>query len=518
MRRLLTIILAVGLLTAACSGDDEDEATDDSSADGSEDTSTALPDALELRQLHVADGRIVDDLGRDVLLRGANVNSLGEYWQDDPDLPAVVPVEDADWAAMAANGLSVVRLLVSWSALQPEPERVVPEVELDRIDAAVQAANDHGIYVVLDMHQDAWSATLSTPPDTTCPADTEEAIGWDGAPEWATLGQGGDTCTRGARELAPAVQESFSAFYADEEGIRTELAWVWGVLAERFAGRPGIAGYDLLNEPNPIGTPESLAGYSEFLVDATTNIRAAEEEQAAPPTPIFFEPIVVHPLPNTMPDASALPDDQLVFAPHNYAESIGPDLLTIEQTFDVQVADAEAAGAALWVGEYGWWDTSREALEEAARFAAAQDQHRLGGTWWQWRQACGDPHSIGEPGGTPDDQTHLNAVACPSEEDLGPTEEFLAILGRAYPRAAPGVLTTLESDPATGAMTMTGTDAQPDAELVVWVRDRSAPLTEGEVTISGLRDLTLTEVEGGTIVTATTTGAAYSLEVAADPG
>ena len=30
------------------------------------------------------DRRIVDSDGREVLLRGANVNSLGEYWQGDP--------------------------------------------------------------------------------------------------------------------------------------------------------------------------------------------------------------------------------------------------------------------------------------------------------------------------------------------------------------------------------------------------------------------------------------------------
>ncbi|HRW37735.1 MAG TPA: hypothetical protein P5254_08555, partial [Aquihabitans sp.] len=46
----------------------------------------AVTDVVELRPLQTRDRRFVDDLGRDVLLRGANVNSLGEYWQGVPGL------------------------------------------------------------------------------------------------------------------------------------------------------------------------------------------------------------------------------------------------------------------------------------------------------------------------------------------------------------------------------------------------------------------------------------------------
>lgn len=521
MRRIGALLLALGLVVGACSSGEGDTGTEASTEDGTEDgASGAATSPVELRQLHVEDGRIVDDLGRDVLLRGANLNSLGDYHQDDPDLPPVREVEDEDWAEMAARGLSVVRLLVSWSNLQPEPGASIPESELDRIDAAVEGANAHGLYVVLDLHQDAWSATLATPEGTTCPEGTHAAIGWDGAPAWATTTQDGDpadTCTPNAREQAPAVRQAFADFYADEQGIRTALAGVWGELAAHHAGQPGVAGYDLFNEPNALGTPDALAGYEAYVADATAAIRAAEEAQGAPPTPIFLEPLVAYPLPDTLPDPAVLPDDQRVFAPHNYAESIGPDILTIEQTFDIEASDAAAMGAALWVGEYGWWDTSAESLDEARRFAAAQDQHRVGGTWWQWRQECGDPHSIGEPGGTPDEEiTHLNALACPSGEDLGPTEAFLTILGRAYPRAAPGRLTSLESDPATGALALAAEGAEEGAELVVWVPD----LGEGEpvVEASGLDEPEITEVAGGWWVVAGAAAASYELSLAPSGG
>src|SRR4051812_38138764 len=62
-----------------------------------------------------ADNRIVDAEGRDMILRGANVNSLGEYWQGDPSTAPTVAITDADWAEMEARGLNVVRLLITWS-------------------------------------------------------------------------------------------------------------------------------------------------------------------------------------------------------------------------------------------------------------------------------------------------------------------------------------------------------------------------------------------------------------------
>ena len=58
---------------------------------------------IELRPVSVSDDRrIVDDLDREVILRGANVNSLGEYWQGDPDHPPTIPVSEDGWDEMAA--------------------------------------------------------------------------------------------------------------------------------------------------------------------------------------------------------------------------------------------------------------------------------------------------------------------------------------------------------------------------------------------------------------------------------
>src|SRR5262245_45341089 len=176
-------------------------------------SASEAPVATKLAPLHAARGpnaAIFDDAGREVRLRGVNVNSLGDYYQADPALPPVVPVTDADWADMAKQGFNVVRLLVSWSSLEPTRGEF-DDAYIERVHDAVDAAAAHGMYSVVDMHQDAWGKFIATPPGTTCAAGTEPAIGWDGAPEWATLTDGADTCrpAGGSRESSEAVMTAW---------------------------------------------------------------------------------------------------------------------------------------------------------------------------------------------------------------------------------------------------------------------------------------------------------------------
>ena len=67
-------------------------------------------------------GRIVDGRGREVLLRGVNVNALAEYWKGT-DFPTTFPLAPDDPARMRSIGWNAVRLLVSWSRVEPAPGR-----------------------------------------------------------------------------------------------------------------------------------------------------------------------------------------------------------------------------------------------------------------------------------------------------------------------------------------------------------------------------------------------------------
>lgn len=244
---------------------------------------TTTADVVDLVALQTSsDRRIVDTQGRDVLLRGANVNSLGEYWQGVPTIPTTIPVSDADWDTMARHGFSVIRLLVTWSRIEPTRD-VIDQSYLDQVEDYVNKAKAHGIYSVIDMHQDAYTAFISTSDPGTCPPGTTPAKGWDGAPAWAVLTDGLSTClTNGERNSSPAVNRAWNNFYDNVDGIRDEFAEAWAAVATRFAGRPEVAGYDLLNEPeNPRAAADLAPIYNDFLGDVARAIRQAEADAGA---------------------------------------------------------------------------------------------------------------------------------------------------------------------------------------------------------------------------------------------
>lgn len=486
-----------------------------------------VADVVELRPLGTRDGRIVDDLGRDVLLRGANVNSLGEYWQGVPELPSNLPVTDADWDAMAARGFSVVRLIVTWSRVEPKRGEI-DEAYLDEVDAHVKAAAARGIYTVIDMHQDAYTATIFTKDPAECPAGTTPAKGWDGAPAWATITDGLSTCLTGPdRNSSPAVNRAWNNFYDDRDGIRTQFASMWAAIAKRFAGRPEVAGFDLLNEPETSAPAAELTPkYEAFLRQTATAIIDAQHGAAFRHL-LFVEPAIPaghNEFGLVIPDAKrvGLGTDGVVGAPHNYAESIdaGGLGLTIEAMADTIVGLDEGQGLPTWIGEYGFWGTAPETIEKVGRYGETEDRHRLGGAWWQWRQGCGDPHAVqwkdGKVVAPTDRSVQLNTLQCPGDEVVGPTEPFLRVLGRAYPRATPGRLDTLTSDVDTGNLHVAATATAADVGQTIEVWTPTTDDSTHRVTVTGLSGLTQHAVSGGRLLTATVTAAgAYDLRVGA---
>lgn len=500
---LATAVLAVAALVAGAG------------ASTAEDRATQLEDpgaVVDLLPLSTSGLRIVDSVGRDVILRGANVNSLGEYWQGVPSLDPTIPVTDADWDLMATHGFSVVRLLITWSRVEPARD-VIDDAYLDTVEAAVDAAAARGIYTVIDMHQDAYSAAIATTDPAACPPGTTPAKGWDGAPAWATLTDGLSTClTTGERNSSPAVNRAWNNFYDNVDGIRDEFAEAWGVVAARFAGRPEVAGYDLLNEPeNPRAAADLQPLYDELLGDTITAIRDAES--SAPFDHIVFvEPALPAGDPSrglVIPDPASAPGGtaNVSASVHNYAESIGvPGVpVTIEGLNDVIAGITATLGVPNWGGEYGFWDTSASTLAKARRYAADEDRRQWGGAWWQWRQSCGDPHAVqwvGDEVVAPGDTSvHLNLLGCPGNVDLGPNDAFLDIVGRGYPRATPGRFVELRSDPATGQLKVKATVDVAGGELVVWTP--TVDDADHRVAANGLIDVVEHQVPGGRIITAT---------------
>ncbi|MFN8053044.1 MAG: cellulase family glycosylhydrolase [Acidimicrobiales bacterium] len=452
------------------------------------------------------DAGIYDEFGRQVVLRGANLNELGDYFSSDPRLPTTSPLTEDDWADLAAQGADVVRLVTTWSAWQPQ-RGTLDAAYLARVDAAVDAARRHGMHVVLDMHQDAWSKFVFTPATETCPAGTHHQIGWDGAPAWATFTDGRPTCTPASREESPAVIAAWDNFYANRDGVRTELSALWGRLATHYANDPTIAGFDLLNEPGSGSDNDgTIAGLAAFYREAIEHIRSAERAAGARGHIVFFE--------NTVHGAfvpfDVSDDPNIVLSPHNYAESIGPQIPGLmDLLFGVLAVERAGYGTATWTGEYGFFGNDDAA--KMARYAPLDDatlgNGGAGGTWWQWEQECGDPHDVS--GAYPPDESWIFAQMT----RCGSSRSDLVCSTRAYPRAVPGRLTSVVA-PCAGGLHVTGVTPTPSVADLWYPSPPGSPSgSPPTVTGTGLGPVEATRVAGGWRLAVEVTGA-YVLDVA----
>src|SRR6476659_10280562 len=100
-----------------------------------------------LRATHGKQAAIRYQHGAQVLLRGVNVNQLGEYFQADPTLPSTVPLTEDDFHDIAQLGFNSVRLIVSWSRLEPPPG-AYDTAYVGRLRQAVRRAAACHLYVV----------------------------------------------------------------------------------------------------------------------------------------------------------------------------------------------------------------------------------------------------------------------------------------------------------------------------------------------------------------------------------
>jgi endoglycosylceramidase len=396
-------------------------------------------------------------------------------------------------------------LLVSWSKLEPRHGSWDTKY-IATVQRTVDTAARYGIYSVIDMHQDAWGKYIASPKGVHCTNGGTPAIGWDGAPKWATFTNGTDTCAHGSREMSDAVETAWDSFYANRNGIMDALTETWGVLARQFAEDPAVAGYDLLNEPNHGHDSDTalraLAGYYG------NTIRVIREQERAVASPraaqhhiVFFEDTVF----GSVVAPGFTKDTNIVFAPHNYGESIGA--IPIEAEFDYYAAAARTSKTAMWIGEYGWFSDPTASAAKVQRFAAKADALLdVGEAWWQWRQACGDPHSIGQPGGKPPSVLiHFQRNACPGDHNLGVVPQWQCTW-RPYPLAAPGRLTSLKTG-CSNDLEVQGTTAKPGT-LEIWFPGHTVPR------ISGATKGHTTPVPGGFRVSAQVSGT-YRVSVAA---
>lgn len=136
--------------------------------------------------MRIVEGRIVDDGGRTLILRGCNlegsskvpVDPPGETWRPDSlkertNLSLVgrpFPLEEAEehFKRFRRWGFTFLRFIITWEAIEHGGPGVYDEAYLAYVRKILKIAEKEGISVFMDPHQEVWSRWT----------------GGDGAPAW----------------------------------------------------------------------------------------------------------------------------------------------------------------------------------------------------------------------------------------------------------------------------------------------------------------------------------------------
>ena len=386
--------------------------------------------------------------GQVVLLHGFN-----EVYKLAPYEPSASGFSEDDAAFLVANGFNVVRLGVIWAGVEPEPG-VYDAAYVASIQQTVQMLAAHGIYTIIDMHQDLYSASL----------------GGEGAPEWAT--QTGGLPNRGfgfpgSYYLNPAETAAWDAFWnnsnaANGIGLEDNYAKAWETVAAAMAGNNSVIGYDIMNEPFP-GTswlPTLLGSpfYAEQQLTPMYNQVAAAIRAVDPNTALFVEP--ANPAVSEIPAILGAPiqlgtidDTNVVLAFHDYCAGSATSSICgwlARQQASTANAYGKAHNVPVFMNEFG---ASNLPSDLKAEMSAA-DQYLM--SWSEWAYSgVGD---ITTSGSTDGESVVYDPALPPTGSNVNAGS--LQVLASPYPQAVSG--TPLRLSNAKGTFTFSYSTAEAD--------------------------------------------------------
>lgn len=371
-------------------------------APGSPAASTTGPDAQASARVTVDGSRarpagkwILDPSGRVLVLHGVNmVHKVRSYAPDQTGFG------HDDAAFLARMGFRTVRLGLIWKAVEPRPGQY-GDAYLARIRRTTRILAEHGIWTMLDFHQDLYN----------------ERFQGEGAPDWAVQDDG----LPAQPQLGfpynyfgqVALNRAFDHFWVNDPGpggvgLQDRYAAAWAHVAAYFAHTPRVLGMDLFNEPwpgtgwetcaNPEGCPLFDAQLQAFSQRAITAIRRVD-----PRTTVFYEPNLL--FNNGAQTSVRPPGGRLGFSFHDYCLTAetgteeGPTGDTACQAFDEMVWDnmeshVAATGDAPLLTEFGA-TTNQVTLRTMVDRA---EEHLTGWQYWAYC-GCDDPTTTG-PGAT----------------------------------------------------------------------------------------------------------------------
>lgn len=381
---------------------------------------------------------ITDSRGRVVILHGWNmVYKVGSYRPVDSGF------DRDDMRFLRRHGFNTIRLGVIQNGVEPKlpGDDGRPRYRkryLRSIAATERGLARHGIYTLLDVHQDLYN----------------ERFQGEGFPDWAVVGDA-RTLPAEPKQGFPqnyltmeALNRAFDNLWTNESDaagrpLQSSFAAMWRRIAARFRDRDHLLGYNLLNEPWPgsqypscvsnAGCPgfdtQFLEPFSERVIAA---IRKADRK-----TMVWYAPLLTF---DFGADSSHgdTGDPNAGFGFNMYclgdvfpgqAGAIGDGSCETgyQLTLDNAEAQSRQTGDALLLTEFAATDE----IATIERIANLADRRMIG--WQQWHYCdCKDPTTTG----TGIQSLVSNPHRPPSGRNLD--RRKLRVSSRPYPRAVAG--------------------------------------------------------------------------------
>lgn len=402
---------------------------------------------------------LVDVTGRVVILHGLSIMQkqspfyLTEFYNSD----GMGGTLGEDWAKFYAdNGFNLARVGISWAAVEPTPGNYDDSYIL-KIRDMTRMFNKYGVYVLLDFHQDGWSASFNG----------------DMFPEWAA-----NTILNGVPQVNsnfpfpnsvwenPAVRAIWDNFWNnipavnDNIGVQDRYINMYGHVVQFFKYEPNILAFESLNEPSPdintwicIGSPtlaqyRFLPGdilsscpsffqttYFQFKERLNAKIKSIDPIHMIADEPSFYEIM----LPK-IPIVPAPSNTKILMARQAYRSIANPNnTLALQQS----QAIAKSNNTGFIINEFG---ATIDALSSLPSIAAFYDQSQISWAYFSFEQGF-DVRTA-----TDNQSIIINRTLPPTDSNIDLPR--LQALVEPYPRVIAGTPISYQYDPIANAFNM----------------------------------------------------------------
>jgi len=314
-----------------------------------------------------------------------------------------------DYQKLKDHGFNLVRFLVFWEAIEPEPSKYDLEY-IKKVREHISILNDLGISVLLDVHQDLYNKKFSGNgfPDWTLPK--EETPFKHQEPWYKNYTQ-------------KAVQNSYKHFWNDSP-LKMRYTNMLIYLQEQFENTPNVIGIDVMNEPFPTlprlfnFEKKVLAEFYQYIVERSRASNCSK-------IPFFFEPGVwcSTGIPTQFNEGIFTPWRN--FIPHYYPPLChnkgvnGPiSKWLMKVGIRAKAREAQNMGSPYILGEFGLGVGVKNRLDGIKDFLNLANKYNMSWMWWSFDK---EEHST---------QGMLDATGNPNE--------VMKALTQAYPQKVAG--------------------------------------------------------------------------------